>query len=394
MRSLKDISPRGRTVFLRVDFNVPLKEGVIRDDTRIRASLPTLNHLLDQGARVILASHLGRPKGEFKPELSLQPVAARLGELISAPVSLAPDVIGAEVDRLKEALSPGEVLLLENVRFYKEEKTNDDNFSRELSKGIDIFVNDAFGACHRAHASVVGIPSHVSQCAVGYLVEKELHYLGKAVFSPEKPYVAILGGAKVADKIPVIRNLIKKADDILIGGAMAYTFWAAIGAGVGRSLVEEDKKQMVMEIMSAGEEQETDILLPSDNVCAPSIESPGEALEFAGYPIPSDLMALDIGARTVKDFSQIISRAKTILWNGPMGVFEVDRFSQGTIKIAEAVADSKALSIVGGGDSVAAVTKAGVADRITHISTGGGASLEYIANETLPGLEALKEQED
>jgi phosphoglycerate kinase len=394
MRSVKDLSPEGKTVFLRVDFNVPLKEGNIRDDTRIKAVLPTLAYLLDRGARVVCASHLGRPKGEYRPELSLKPVAQRLGQLIANPVTLAPAVVGPEVDRLKKDLSPSEVLLLENVRFHREEKTNDPGFARELAEGIDIYVNDAFGACHRAHASVVGIPSFTPECAAGFLVEKELSFLNRAVFSPARPYVAILGGAKVADKVPVILNLIKKADTVLIGGAMAYTFLAAKGLGVGRSLVEEDKKGMALEILARAEDSGTAVLLPVDHVCAAALDPSAEAVLCGAPPLPENLMALDIGPATIAAYSDVIGKAKMILWNGPMGVFEVDQFARGTIRIAEAVASSGALSIIGGGDSVAAVAKAGVSEKISHISTGGGASLEYIAEETLPGLEALEGKEE
>lgn len=393
MRSLKDLNPEGKTVFLRVDFNVPLKDKIITDDTRIKAVLPTLNDLLKRGARIVCASHLGRPKGEFKPDLSLRPISERLKELIPNPVHLASSVIGPDVDRLKSTLSSGSVLMLENIRFHKEEETNDPVFAKELSRNIDIYVNDAFGACHRAHASVVGIPRYVSESAAGFLIEKELEYLNKIIFSPERPYVAILGGAKVSDKIPIMRNLIKKSDTILVGGAMAYTFLAAQGKGVGRSLVEEDKKKLSLDLLNQAEVLGTKILLPLDHVCAASIDASGSAELCREYPLPPNLMGLDIGPATLEEYSGIIRSARTILWNGPMGVFELDRYANGTIKIAEAVAESGALSIVGGGDSVAAIEKAGVGARISHISTGGGASLEYIADETLPGLDALHFQE-
>ena len=394
MRSVKDLSLEGKTVFLRVDLNVPLENGLIRDDTRIRAVLPTLTYLLDERARVICASHLGRPKGKFRPELSLKPVADRLAELVVHPVRLAPAVIGPEVELLKDQLRQSEVLLLENVRFHAEEKNNDPAFAAELARNIDIYVNDAFGACHRAHASVVGIPAQTRESAAGFLIEKELSFLDKAVFSPIRPYVAILGGAKVSDKIPVIRNLLKKSDTLLIGGAMAYTFLSALGLGVGRSLVEEDKKEMALDLLSMAAEQGTVIILPLDHVCAAAIDSDGDVSVHSELPFPENLMALDIGPATVIEFSRVIQNAGMILWNGPMGVFEMDRFARGTIEVARAVAGSRAVSIVGGGDSVAAVAKAGVSGQISHISTGGGASLEYIANETLPGLEALKTKED
>jgi phosphoglycerate kinase len=351
-----------------------------------------LNHLLDQGAAVIVASHLGRPKGCFKPDLSLKPVAQKLSELISQDVRLAPDVFGQDVEQLKQKLKKRDVLLLENLRFYPGEKSNDPEYAQQLAQGIDYYVNDAFGTCHRAHASIVGIPRYVKKSAAGFLLSKEVEYLSKAVHSPQKPYVAVLGGAKVSDKIPVIENLLNKADDILIGGAMAYTFFTSQGLEVGRSLVEKDKIDLARSILDKAGSTRTIIHLPQDHIVGTAIEPSSKARTIKGFPIPSDLMALDIGPATVDNYAVLISKAKTIFWNGPMGVFEIDQFSAGTTKIAEAVADSEALSIIGGGDSVAAVYKAGVEQRISHISTGGGASLEYIANETLPGIEALTEK--
>jgi len=393
MISVKDLDVKDKKVFLRVDFNVPLdEERNIRDDTRIKAALPTLNFLIEQGATVIAASHLGRPKGQFKPEFSLKPVANRLSELISLQVVQAPDVIGEEVEGIKRKLSREQVLLLENLRFYPGETDNDPDFAKNIAKGIDCYINDAFGACHRAHASIVGIPKYVKRSAAGFLVSKEVEYLTKAIHSPEKPYVAILGGVKVSDKIPVIESLLNKADEILIGGAMAYTFFAAQGLDVGRSLVEEDKKDLALSLLDKAKSMEVQVLLPEDHIAAAAKEPDAEAQTIDGFPIPSDLMALDIGPKTKEKYEQVITKAKTIFWNGPMGVFEIDQFSTGTAKIAEAVANANAVSIVGGGDSVAAVYKAGVSDRISHISTGGGASLEYIANETLPGIDALKER--
>lgn len=393
MLALKDLDFRGKSVFLRVDFNVPLdEEGRIRDETRITAALPTIRHLLEQGARLIIASHLGRPNGQFNPRLSLKPVAFRLAELLKVPVKLAPDVIGDEVNRLKCKLTEGQVLLLENIRFYAEETANDDDFARQLAQGIDLYVNDAFGACHRSHASVVAITRHVRRAAAGILVQKEVEFLSRAVHTPEKPYVAILGGAKVSDKIPVIRSLLNKANDILVGGAMAYTFFAALGKNVGRSKVEEDLQDTAILVLDEAQEKGVDILLPLDHLVALSVEAPKPSLTVEDFPIPKDMMALDIGPKTISRYRQIIAEAKTIFWNGPMGVFENEAFAEGTIQIARAVAESGALSIVGGGDSVAAVDKAGLSGRITHISTGGGASLEYIANESLPGIEALSEK--
>ncbi|TET75300.1 MAG: phosphoglycerate kinase [Candidatus Aminicenantes bacterium] len=393
MLLLKDLDFKGKQVFLRVDFNVPLDEkGEIRDDTRIKAVIPTLNYLLDQKAKIIIASHLGRPKGEFNPKLSLKPVAIRLAELISQKIILAPDVIGDEVDNLKKKLKENQVLLLENLRFHTEETNNDSCFAQHLANEVDYYVNDAFGVCHRAHASVVAITEYVKKSAAGFLVKKEIEYLSRTIHSPEKPYTAILGGVKVSDKIPVIENLLNKADDILIGGAMAYTFFAAQGFEVGRSLVEEDKKDLALNLLSHAREKKVNLYLPSDHIAAPAVAPEAEAETIDALPIPSDLMALDIGPNTVRKYSKIITSAKTIFWNGPMGVFEIDKFSHGTMDIAEAVANSDALSIVGGGDSVAAVYKAGVSEKISHISTGGGASLEFIANETLPGIEVLMEK--
>jgi phosphoglycerate kinase len=391
MRFVDDLDVRGRTVFVRVDFNVPLLPGGgIRDDTRIRASLPTITSLLDRRAKLVLASHLGRPKGKPDPSMSLAPVAQRLGELLGRDVAMAPDVIGPEVDALKAGLAEGALILLENVRFHPGETKNDPELSRQLAAGIDIFVNDAFGSSHRTHASVVGIAGFVPVKAAGRLMKTELDYLGRAIHSPARPYVAILGGAKSEDKIPVIENLLNKADDILIGGAMAYTFLKAQGHAVGRSRVEDDKLETALAILGNAAEKKIAFRLPFDHVLASSIESGQVAGIADAYPFPEDLMGVDIGPQTSAAYGAIIAKAKTVVWNGPLGVFEVPAFSKGTVAIAQAVAGSGALSIVGGGDSIAAVAKAGVSDRISHISTGGGASLEYLAYETLPGIEALE----
>lgn len=391
MKHLEDLNYKGKTVFLRVDFNVPLDEnGDIRNDTRIRASLPTINYLLDQGAKLVIASHLGRPKGKVDPKMSLKPAAKRLSELISADVFMAPDCVGDDVERLKKELKPKHVLILENVRFHAEETANDAGFAQKLAQGLDCYVNDAFGSCHRAHASVAAITQFVKEKAAGYLLQKEIEYLSKAIHSPNKPYVAILGGAKVSDKIDVIQNLLNKADDILIGGAMAYTFFKAQGYEVGKSLVEDDKLQIALEIVKKAKEKKVNFYLPSDHVLAMGIDKEAQTKVVDSFPFPADWMAVDVGPKTVAEYSKIIAKAKTIFWNGPLGVFEVDKFAQGTVKIAEAVAASKAVSIVGGGDSIAAVDKAGVSKKISHISTGGGASLEYLACETLPGIEALE----
>jgi len=391
MKFVEELNVQDKRVFLRVDFNVPLtEEGKIRDDTRIRASLPTIQYLLEHGARLVIASHLGRPKGKVDPKLSLKPASARLAELIPNRVIQAPDVVGAEVSRMKKELGKGEVLVLENVRFYKAETSNDETFARQLAEDIDVFINDAFGSCHRAHASVAAIAGFIKEKAAGYLLKKEVDYLRKAVHAPAKPYVAILGGAKVEDKIPVIENLLNKADDILIGGAMAYTFLKAQGQDVGKSLVEDDKKDIALAILKKAAEKKVNFLLPLDHVLATAVEE-GAATRIAeSTPFPADMMGVDIGPKTIEAFSAIIAKAKTIVWNGPLGVFEIDAFAKGTIRIAEAVAASSAISIVGGGDSIAAVKKAGVTDKISHISTGGGASLEFLAYETLPGIEALE----
>jgi phosphoglycerate kinase len=391
MLSVKDLEVKGKTVFVRADFNVPLSDQrMIRDDTRIRASLPTINYLLGQQAKLILASHLGRPKGKPDPALSLKPVAEHLSKLVRREVLLAPDVAGDEVQKLKSGLKEGHILLLENVRFHPGETKNDPELSRQLADGIACFVNDAFGSSHRAHASVVGICDFVPQRAAGFLLEKEVRYLSKAIHSPAKPYVAILGGAKSEDKIPVIENLLNKADSVLIGGALAYTFLKAEGYGVGRSRVEEDKIETALIILQKARDKNVAFLLPQDHVLATSIESGEVARTVDSYPFPENLLGVDIGPKTIAAYSAIIARAKTIVWNGPLGVFESPAFAQGTMKIAMAVADSGALSIIGGGDSIAAVEKAGVSAKISHISTGGGASLEFLAYETLPGIEALE----
>jgi phosphoglycerate kinase len=390
---LRDLDFQGKRVFLRVDFNVPLDEkSEIRDDTRIKAALPTINYLLDQKAKLTIASHLGRPEGQYDPKLSLKPVAKRLADYLPPEVLLAPDVIGDEVSKIKRALKENQVLLLENLRFYPGEKANDSSFAQQLAQDIDYYVNDAFGACHRAHASVVGITEHVEKSAAGFLVEKEVKYLSKAIHSPQKPYVVILGGAKVSDKIPVIDNLLNKADDILIGGAMAYTFFKAMGNEVGLSRIEEDKTDLALNLLEKAKVKRVNIYLPQDHVVSTAIDPQATAHTVDSFPFSADLMGLDIGPKTIEKYQQIIARAQTIFWNGPMGVFEIEQFSKGTMKIAEAVAKSQAISIIGGGDSVAAVYKAGVSDKISHISTGGGASLEFLTKETLPGLEALTEK--
>lgn len=383
--SIRDLDLKGKRVFIRVDFNVPIKNGEITSDKRIRASLPTIQYALEQGAGVILASHLGRPKGKRVPEMSLAPVAKRLSELLGRPVKMAPDCIGPEVEAMKPA--PGEVLLLENVRFYKEETDNDPEFAKKLASLADVFVLDAFGSAHRAHASVVGVAKALPQAAAGFLMDKELEYLGKAITNPERPCIAILGGAKVSDKIEVIENLMKLVDKLLIGGAMAYTFLRAQGKPTGKSLVEEDKIDLARELM---EKAGGKLMLPVDHVVTSELKEGAEAEVVE--TIPDDKMAVDIGPKTIEAYKSVIATAKTIIWNGPMGVFEIPPFHKGTVAIAQAVADSGAISVVGGGDSVKAIDVAGVADKITHISTGGGASLEFLSGKELPGVAALTDK--
>jgi phosphoglycerate kinase len=388
IRDLKQL--KGTSIFVRVDYNVPVKDGKITDDTRIRASLPTLEQLLKSGARLALASHLGRPKKGPAPEFSLKPVAARLSELLGRPVTMAPDCVGDEVRRLARSQTDGSVLLLENVRFHPEEEKNDPAFAKKLIEdtGAKVFVNDAFGSAHRAHASTEGVSHHVPTSVAGLLMEKEIKYLGMALEAPERPFVAILGGAKVSDKIQVIESLLPRVDTLLIGGGMAYTFLRAQGLATGKSLVEEDKIELAKGLLAKAAGK---IKLPTDHVVAAELKADAPSKTVPVTEIPDGWMGLDIGPTTAKAFTETVRGARIVLWNGPMGVFEMAPFAEGTLAMARALAASKATTIVGGGDSVAAVTQMGLADKITHVSTGGGASLEFLAGDPLPGVACLKD---
>ncbi|HEX2662821.1 MAG TPA: phosphoglycerate kinase [Candidatus Acidoferrum sp.] len=394
--SISDLDLKGRRVFIRVDFNVPLKDAVVTDDTRIRETLPTLRLAIEKGARLVVASHLGRPKGGPDPKYSLRPAAKKLEELLGKPVAFALDCVGPGAEGQSKALRDGEVLVLENVRFHAEEEKNGEAFSKQLSALCDgVFVCDAFGSAHRAHASVVGITRFVQQAAAGLLMEKELAYLGKAVTSPSRPFVAILGGAKVSDKIEVVENLMNIADVMLIGGGMAYTFLKADGQPIGKSLVEDDKLDLARRLREEAQKKKFALLLPVDHVVGAEFKADTAAKTVAVSATPDSWMGLDIGPKTIDTYRQKIAGAKTIVWNGPMGVFEMPAFAKGTLEIAKAVADatgSGATSIVGGGDSVAAVHQSGVANKISHISTGGGASLEFLGGRKLPGVEALTDK--
>jgi phosphoglycerate kinase len=389
VRDLREL--KGTRIFVRVDYNVPIERGAIDDDTRIRASLPTLDHLLRGGARLVLASHLGRPKKGPAPEFSLAPVAARLAELLGRGVAMAPDCVGPDVQRQAGALPEGGILLLENVRFHKEEEANDPAFAARLiaDSGATVFVNDAFGSAHRAHASTEGVSHHVKVSVAGLLMEKELRYLGMALEAPERPFVAVLGGAKVSDKIQVIEALLPRVDALLIGGGMAYTFFRAQGQATGKSLVEEDKVALAKDLLGHAQGK---IRLPLDHVVAAAFKEDAEHKTLPAAEVPEGWMGLDVGPRTAAAFGEEIRRAKLVLWNGPMGVFEMKPFSQGTLAVARAMADCQGTTIVGGGDSVAAVTHMGLSDKIDHVSTGGGASLEFLAGDPLPGVACLQDK--
>lgn len=398
--SIRDLPLNGNRVLMRVDFNVPLEGGRVMDDTRIRETVPTIEYALRHGARLILASHLGRPKGKPNPAMSLKPVAERLRMLLDKEmgrgenVGFCPECVGEEAEEVAGKLEMGQTLLLENLRFHAEEEKNDPAFAKKLARLADYYVNDAFGTAHRAHASTEGITHFVQKSAAGLLMEKELKYLGKALQHPEEPFLAILGGAKVSDKIGVIRHLMNKVNSFIIGGGMAYTFLRALGQDIGKSLVEPDKVELASQLLDEAKRRKITFLLPVDHVAADRLDAGAKIVKVGeGEAIPANLMALDIGPKTIEIFCEEISRALTIVWNGPMGVFEVGPFSKGTFMVAQAVADNAgATSIVGGGDSVAAVKAAGVADKITHISTGGGASLEFLEGRKLPGVEALTDK--
>jgi phosphoglycerate kinase len=387
-KSVKDIDVKGKKVLVRVDFNVPLKDGKVTDDTRIRAALPTINYLIDQGAVLILCSHLGRPKDAPDPEFSLKPVAEYLGGLLNKKVAFAEDCIGPKAEAAVAELKPGDVLVLENTRFHKEEKKNDPEMARQLASLADVFVNDAFGSAHRAHASTEGVTKYLPSVA-GFLLEKEIKYLDQAIENPKRPFVAILGGAKVSDKIGVIKNLLTKADTVLIGGGMANTFFKAQGYPIGDSLVEDDALDTARELVKIGGSK---LRLPVDMVIADKFANDAQTKIIDAGPVPDGWRILDVGPQTVENFSKVISEAGTVVWNGPMGVFEMSNFAKATFAVAKAVADSNAISIIGGGDSAAAIAQSGLADKISHISTGGGASLEMLEGIQLPGLAALMDK--
>ncbi len=395
--TIKELDVQGKRVLMRVDFNVPVKDGVVGDDTRIVAALPSINYVLENGGSLVLMSHCGRPKGEKNMEFTLKPAADRLAELVDAKVTLAPDVIGPEVKGLVDELQAGEILVLENVRFYKEEEgkgctlEEQDVFAKELASYGDVYVSDAFGTAHRAHASMAVVTKYIDQCAAGFLLSKEIEYLGKTLEAPEKPFVAIIGGAKISGKIDVVTNLMDKCDAILIGGGMAYTFYKAMGKEIGGSLLEEDKVELAGQILRQAEEKGVKLLLPVDNIEADAFSADANT-KIVGDCIDEGWMALDIGPKTIELYCSEVAGAKTVVWNGPMGCFEMEPFAKGTFSVCEAVAQSDSISIIGGGDSVAAVKQSGVADQMSHVSTGGGASLEFMEGKQLPGIVALTDK--
>ena len=392
-KTVRDIEVKGKRVLVRCDFNVPMQDGKITDDTRIVSALPTINYLTEHGAKVILMSHMGRPKGEPVKEYSLQPVARKLSELTGKNVIFAASdkVVDDSVETAAANLAEGEIMLLENVRFRKEETKNEPSFAKELASLGDIFVNDAFGTAHRAHASTAGIADYLP-CVSGFLIEKEVKFLGSAVENPKRPFVAIMGGAKVGDKIPVIENLLKKVDVLIIGGGMSYTFFKAEGLEIGTSILDEDNVQLASQLLKKAEESGVKMLLPVDTICAKEFKNDTEFAAFDKDKIPSDYMGMDIGPKTIQLYEEAIAKAATVVWNGPMGVFEMPNFAKGTRAIAEALAESDAVTIIGGGDSAAACEQFGLKDKMTHISTGGGASLEFLEGKTLPGIAVIQDK--
>jgi len=392
IRSLKDFDFRNKRVLIRFDYNVPIKNGQIKDDTRIKESLPTLNYILEQpGSSCIIMSHLGRPEGEKNPEYSLKPVAQRLQELTGKPVQMASDCLGSEVKKQAEALKPGEILLLENVRFYKGETKNDPDFAKALSEFGEIYVNDAFGTAHRAHASTEGVAKYLPSCG-GFLIEKEIRFFAPLLENPETPFVALIGGAKVSTKIDVLKSLLPRCTTLIIGGGMSFTFLKAQGVSIGKSLLEEDHLETAREILNLGKSLEKEIILPNDHYCAEVFSETAKPIYIEGREIPDSLIGMDVGPKTLESYRRILEKAKSIVWNGPVGVFEFEAFSKGTLEVARMVAESKGTTVIGGGDSVSAVNKFGFASKIDHVSTGGGASLEFLEGKVLPGIAILREE--
>ena len=391
-QSIRDVDVSGKRVIMRVDFNVPLdKEGHITDDTRIRAALPSIEYVLNQNSKLILMSHLGRPKGQVKEDLRLAPVGRRLSELLEKDVINAKDCVGEETEKIISGMQIGDVVLLENLRFHKEEEANDSDFAKALARYADVYVNDAFGTAHRAHASTEGITHHLPAVA-GFLMEKEINFLGKLLYNPEQPYIALIGGAKVSTKIGVLEKLLEKVNALIIGGGMCYTFLKAKGFDVGNSLVETEKVSLAFELIKKADEKAVRLILPADHLVADKIEEGARVRTVDTNAMPSDMIGVDIGPKTIRTYRKDIKHAKTILWNGPMGVFEIDRFARGTNQVAKAMASSRGTTVVGGGDSVAAVNKFGLAEKISHVSTGGGASLEFLEGKELPGIMALADR--
>ena len=389
LNTIREADLKGKRVLIRVDFNVPLKNGVVTDNTRIKAALPTVKYILEQGASLVVMSHFGRPKGQKNPDFSMAPIAKEFKKLLGVPVKLAPDVIGSEVEAEVKALKPGEVLLLENVRFYKEEEGNDPEFAKTLASYGDIYCNDAFGTAHRAHASTEGV-SHYLPSYAGFLIEKEVKFMAPLLENPAKPFVAIIGGSKVSSKITVLESLVRTCDTIVIGGGMAYTFISVLGGKIGKSLFEPDYVDTAKAFLEKAKEKGVKVILPVDNVCAKEFSETAEPILVDSDNIPDDLMGMDIGPKTVAMIKDALKDAASVVWNGPMGVFEFDAFAKGTGEVAKALAESKATTVVGGGDSVAAINKFGLADKISHVSTGGGASLEFLEGKVLPGIKALE----